>query len=187
MLEDESSKSEIQTDIYFYGRTKGRVDYKYRFLSNFYVAAFVINDKEYSTVEHYFQSAKHIGCELEEKIRLAKTPMQAKKLAWSRKACPGWETRKEAVMFRALIAKFGQNPDIAERLLATGDALLHEDSPYDTYWGVKGLDRLGKLLMIARNELRKGTAEVCEHTLLNKEMTNICKYGTVQAVIDNAW
>ncbi|MDW7777337.1 MAG: NADAR family protein [Methanosarcinales archaeon] len=57
-------------DIYYYEGTKGRVEGKYRFLSNFYYAKMVIHGKEYTTVEHYFQSMKHSGTDLEEKIRL---------------------------------------------------------------------------------------------------------------------
>ena len=41
-----------------------------------------------------------------------------------------------------------------EKLLATGDVELHKDSPTDTYWGIKGLDKLGKFLMKIREELK---------------------------------
>ena len=121
-------------DIYFYERTEGRIDGKYRFLSNFYKANMVINNKEYSTVEHYFQSIKHVGTELEEKIRLAATPIKAKKLAWTRELPSDWGQNKEDVMLLALRAKFSQHPKLAEKLMDTGDASLHEDSPTDMYW-----------------------------------------------------
>jgi ribA/ribD-fused uncharacterized protein len=140
-------------DIYFYEGTKGRVDGKYRFLSNFYHAMMVIHGKEYTTVEHYFQSMKHVGTDLEEEIRLAPKPMDAKELAWTRPLPPDWEGMKEGIMLVALRAKFGQHPGLARKLLDTGDARLHEDSPTDRYWGVKGLDRMGILLMQVRDEL----------------------------------
>ena len=145
----------MSDDIYFYERTKGRTDGRYRFLSNFYEAMIIIDNKEYATVEHYFQSIKHAGTELEEMIRLASTPAKAKKLAWTRELTPDWPEIKEDVMLRALRAKFSQHPFLMAKLLATGNARLHEDSPADVYWGVKGLDRSGKLLMIVRDELRK--------------------------------
>ena len=137
------------------GDKTGIADGRYRFLSNFYKAIMIINSKEYATVEHYFQSMKHAGTKLEEKIRLASTPEKAKKLAWTRELPPDWPEMKEGVMLRALRAKFSQHSKLADKLLATGNARLHEDSPTDMYWGVKGLDRSGKLLMIVRSELRK--------------------------------
>lgn len=142
-------------DIYFYERTKGRTDGRYRFLSNFYKAMMNIDNKEYATVEHYFQSMKHAGTDLEEIIRLASTPVKAKKLAWTSELPPNWHEIKEDVMLKALRAKFSQHSILGARLLATGNARLHEDSPTDMYWGVKGLDKSGKLLMILRDELRE--------------------------------
>jgi len=142
-------------DIYFYGRTRGRVLGKYRFLSNFYKAKITIDGKDYPTVEHYYQSKKHTGTELEEKIRLAPTPMKAKKLAWSKEPPADWEQKMEEIMLLAIRTKFSQNHDLTKKLLETGDADLHEDSPTDHYWGVKGKDRLGKLLMIVREEIHK--------------------------------
>ncbi len=57
-------------------------------------------------------------------------------------------------MKNGLRAKFTQNSDLKEKLLATGNAVLHEDSPTDMIWGAKGKDMLGKLLMQIREELR---------------------------------
>jgi len=142
-------------DIYFHEKTKDRTDGEYWFLSNFYKAVMIIDNKEYATVEHYFQSMKYAGTELEEIIRLAFTPAKAKKLAWTRELPPDWPGIKEGVMLTALRAKFSQHSKLAAKLLATGNARLHEDSPTDMYWGVKGLDRSGKLLMIVRDELRE--------------------------------
>ena len=140
-------------DIYFYERTKGRTDGRYRFLSNFYKAVMIIDNKEYATVEHYFQSMKHAGTELEEMIRLASIPVKARKLAWTRELTPDWSEIKECVMLKGLRVKFSQHSGLGAKLLATGNARLHEDSPTDMYWGVKGLDRSGKLLMIVRGEM----------------------------------
>lgn len=66
-----------------------------------------------------------------------------------------WEEIKEEVIKEGLYAKFSQNPDLREKLLNTGDAILHENSPRDKYWGVRGQDRLGKLLMELREKLKE--------------------------------
>ncbi len=141
--------------IYFYGYKWGRVDEEYEFLSNFHEDPFVLDGNEYATVEHYYQSKKFEGTEYEEKVRLAPTPKDAKRLARAKKIREDWYEINKTVMLRALRAKFEQNPDLAKKLLETGDAQLHEESPKDMYWGVKGQDRLGKLLMQVREELRK--------------------------------
>jgi hypothetical protein len=68
------------------------------------------------------------GPEHAEKIRRALTPAKVKSLGRCRKVPirPDWEEVKEEVMLTALRAKFHQNPELRERLLATGDAELIE-------------------------------------------------------------
>jgi len=80
-----------------------------------------------------------------------------------------WANVREERMFNACLSKFAYNNDLAERLLATGDKILVEASPYDRVWGIGlaegdsraldptkwvGLNLLGKVLMRVRNILR---------------------------------
>lgn len=58
-------------------------------------------------------------------------------------------------MLCGLRAKFGQNPDIKEKLLATGTKVLRQHTGRDKYWGdggkkFTGKNRLGVLLMKVR-------------------------------------
>ena len=85
---------------------------------------------------------------------MADTPMQAKRMGQNANLRPDWEQIKEEVMLKALRAKFDQHPALAALLLRSGDGRLHEDAPWDRYWGVKGKDRLGALLMQVRDKLR---------------------------------
>jgi ribA/ribD-fused uncharacterized protein len=68
-----------------------------------------------------------------------------------------WDSKKDAVMKKALVAKFSQHPKLKELLLQTENAVLIEASPRDDYWGEgkhkKGLNRLGQLLMEIRKEM----------------------------------
>ena len=68
-----------------------------------------------------------------------------------------WEDRKLDVMTKLLKEKF-TNPDLKEKLLATGDQLLVEDNTWgDRFWGQVGgvgENHLGKLLMQVRKEYR---------------------------------
>ena len=69
-----------------------------------------------------------------------------------------WESVKDQVMFDAVLAKFTQNPDIARKLLSTGDAYLIEHTKNDSYWADggdgSGKNRLGEVLMAVRDSLR---------------------------------
>lgn len=72
------------------------------------------------------------------------------------KIVDNWNDIRDNVMRRVVWWKF-QNRDLAKLLIDTGDALLVEDSPRDSYWGVgkdgNGLNRLGVILMEIRGLL----------------------------------
>ncbi len=136
-------------EIYFYSKSK-----KYSWLSNFYPVYFKLNNRNWPTVEHYFQAMKTENIIDQERIRCLEEPKLAKHLGRSVELRPDWEEIKEDVMREALYAKFTQSEKLKEKLLATGDAILHENSPYDKYWGVHGKDRLGILLMELREKLK---------------------------------
>jgi N-glycosidase YbiA len=63
-------------------------------------------------------------------------------------------------MRRTDLTKFSQHPDLATLLLATGDAELIEDSPFEPFWGIgldgTGLNWAGRVLMEVREQLRAG-------------------------------
>lgn len=74
----------------------------------------------------------------------------------------GWLDRKFTIMYDLVRAKFEQNPDLAKKLLDTGDEEIVEFNTWgDTYWGVVlkdgklvGKNRLGEILMLVRSGLR---------------------------------
>lgn len=61
------------------------------------------------------------------------------------------------IMFEIVKAKFFQNKDLSERLIATGDAYLEETNTWhDTVWGVCngiGTNWLGQILSLVRLDL----------------------------------
>lgn len=153
-----------------------------QFLSNFAPSPFMVSGKRYETVEHYYQSRKLalLGlAELAEQARQAATPQKAKSAGGkgatrtalaqhhplkSKKAVAELgkqlyadrikpETELE-IMETALFFKFQQNPKLASRLVATGDAALGETrrragGPWEiTKDGQAG--KLGELLMRMR-------------------------------------
>jgi len=137
---------------------------KYRFLSNFSSAPIKVGNREYPTVEHYYQAMKTDSYLEQESIRLCSSPALAKKLGREVKIRKDWEEIKIIVMLRALRLKF-ENPTLREKLLSTGDQLLVEGNWWhDTYWGRcrcricegHGENKLGWLLMKVRKEIKNG-------------------------------
>lgn len=72
-----------------------------------------------------------------------------------------WDEVKIAVMREVLLAKFTQNPMLAEYLLETGDKPLMEGNRHkDFFWGIdyktrEGENHLGRLLMELRTRFRE--------------------------------
>lgn len=134
---------------------------EYRFLSNFWRAQIEVDGRKYETVEHYFQSRKARTGEDAKLIASASSPREAKRLGRRIKIRGNWEQVKLDVMEKGVHAKFQQHPELARKLVATGDVLLEEGNRWgDTFWGVDsrtgiGGNNLGKILMLVREELKK--------------------------------
>lgn len=160
--------------IKFYGHKHEH----YRFLSNFHVAIFTLQGKQWPSVEHFYQAMKSTDPDVQESIRNAETPGQAKKLGQTCTCREDWEqpvgtphmhaiftdangivvhSVKDHFMFQALTAKFTQRHELRDALLLTADHDLQEDSPTDLYWGIgkdgTGLNKLGRMLQLVRSQL----------------------------------
>ena len=152
--------TKLRPVINFYSTTG-----EYGCFSNFSRHAITLKGKRWPTSEHYFQAQKFAGTEHEEEVRKCKTPREAANMGRSRKLPlrRDWESVKEKVMLEALRAKFTQHGELKAILLGTGDALLVEHTENDSYWGDggdgSGKNRLGRLLMQVRDELRAASAE----------------------------
>lgn len=143
---------------------------KYEFLSNFYEVPFRWRGNEYPTVEHAFQAAKTLDPIKRQEITAAPTPGRAKRLGRSVHLRPDWENVKEQVMYECVSAKFHQDVSLTLALLATGDEELVEGTLWcDNEWGdckcpkcvnIKGKNKLGKILMRVREELRAELEEL---------------------------
>ncbi|MBY0523058.1 MAG: NADAR family protein [Gemmataceae bacterium] len=149
--------SEQTAVIKFYGTSS-----EHGCFSNFAHYPIRLKGKTWPTNEHYFQAQKFPGTDYQEEIRQAKSPAKAKGMGRSRKfkLRRDWEAVKDAIMREAVLAKFTQHEDIQAILLATGDAAIVENSPTDDYWGDgsdgHGKNKLGRILMSVREELRRG-------------------------------
>ena len=130
---------------------------KYYFLSNFYEVPVKYDGIIYQNNEAAFQAAKVLT--IEERMQFANlNPSEAKKLGRKVTLRKDWEDIKMQVMKDIVMAKFTQNEDLYEKLLATGDTYLEEGNTWgDKIWGTvngQGANHLGRILMEVREELR---------------------------------
>ncbi len=135
---------------------------EYGFLSNLYRSPVFYEGILFPSAEHAYQFGKAKDWEIKKYILMAPSPVAACIVGhglfpWM--VTPGWKEFRRERMAKVLGAKFEQNEDLKTKLLATGKAILIEDSKSDGYWGIgrngKGKNMLGKLLMHLRGVLQE--------------------------------
>jgi len=154
----------------------------YGSFSNYALYPVVWNGMELKSSEHGYQLSKFTDEWYREQIKTIKTPNMSRELA-SQKIKGGyvwrtalntiiqesierkveiredWDKIKDSIMYDIVLAKFTQNEKPRKLLLSTEEKEIVENSPYDSYWGCgrdkKGQNKLGKILMRVRDDLRK--------------------------------
>ncbi len=142
--------------------------------SQWHPAVFTVDGVRYSCAEQFMmaEKARLFGDE-ETRVAIlaAASPRDHKALGRKVRSFDSarWADACREVVYRGNIAKFSQNADLRELLLATGDRTLAEASPYDKIWGIgltaddpnatdrtawSGRNWLGEVLMRVRAELR---------------------------------
>ncbi len=167
---DESAKEYVTPEVWEIMKKNGKLPWnsitdfhqeEYRYLSNFYEAVVTYGGLTYKSNEAAFQAQKCMT--EEEKIPFTEYgPGKSKGLGRRVPLRPDWEAVKVGIMEEIVRAKFTQHPELASKLLATGDKVLVEGNTWgDTCWGVdlrtgQGENHLGRILMKVREELRAG-------------------------------
>jgi ribA/ribD-fused uncharacterized protein len=131
-----------------------------------------IEGEKFPTVEHYIQAMKAKEFQDEEmynKIVKAKTPKAVKAMGQKVKnfVKEMWDGKRDGITRTAVRAKFTQHPELRKQLQETGDKMIGEADPRDTYWGIgtsidsdkakypskwRGQNKMGKMLMEMRTE-----------------------------------
>ena len=136
---------------------------EYAFLSNMYEAPLTWDKRRYRNSEAAFQSAKSLDPWERAKFSVM-AGVTAKRAGKKLLLRMDWNNVRLEIMEDILRAKFTQNPELREKLLATGDLELQEGNTWhDTFWGVnvktgKGENHMGRLLMQLRQEFREEDA-----------------------------
>ena len=128
---------------------------EYYFLSNFSYSKIELNGFIFDSGEAAFHSFKDISRQSE---FVDIFPLMAKRKGRRVSLRSDWEQVKDDIMYQVVKAKFEQNDELKEKLLATENQMLVEGNTWnDTYWGIcqgKGFNVLGVTLMLIRHELR---------------------------------
>ena len=161
-----AAKTPTPNEIRFYYEWEA-----YGCFSNYARVGFELDGAWWPSSEHYYhlqkfayvpdapEQSNHLH-DIRKRIYQAITPGDAHKIAKDNQALvrSDWQWKRDDVMRRAVWRKFESNPALAAVLLGTGEAVLIENSPRDSYFGIGeegcGLHMLGKILMEVRETLR---------------------------------
>lgn len=145
------------------GKVVGFYEREFYPFSNFSSFQVEWKGRVWPTSEHAYQASHFFETapELVEEIFNAKSAHDAFKIAKanSDKAPKNWSDKKVAIMEEIVRLKLEQNPYVMSKLMQTGELLIVEDSPKDSFWGWgpdrKGRNELGKIWMKLRSEIVK--------------------------------
>lgn len=173
LLSREEKKENVKY-LFFWGHTPSKDgSVSKSCFSQWWQSAFEVDHVRYATAEHWMMAQKAVlfsDREMLEKILVAKSPAEAKKLGRKvRNFDPKvWGENCFDIVCEGNYHKFSQHPDLKAFLLDTKDRVLVEASPMDRIWGIgmaqshehaenprlwKGSNLLGFALMEVRDRL----------------------------------
>ena len=145
------------------------------FLSNWYPSPFTLDGHRFTSVEQYMMYRKAITFGDTETAQAILSTDNVGKIKALGRSVLGysdtvWNGIRQIVVYRALLEKFRQNPELKSQLLATHPHTLAECALQDKIWGIgmtmhdeyrfepdlwPGQNLLGFTLMMVREELIK--------------------------------
>lgn len=149
------------------------------YLSNWYLSEFIIDDITFSSMEQYMMYEKAIlfhDQETAEKILQTDNVAEIKALGRTVQNFDdtAWVKSREEIVYKGVLEKFRQNPELRKRLERTGEEVIAECAVKDRIWGIglsmkdedrfcverwKGQNLLGKILMDVRKDIKQGNYE----------------------------
>lgn len=137
----------------------------YNCFSNFYPCTVIVDGMRFRSAEAAFQAQK-VPLEKRRDFIFC-TPSAAKHLGRHVPLPADWDAVRDEAMHKVVYAKFSKNENLRQILLSTEDEELVEDTTgwHDNIWGdcscpkcqyIKGRNKLGKILMQVRDEIKTG-------------------------------
>jgi ribA/ribD-fused uncharacterized protein len=182
MTEPDYKRRKISTVRFFSTTNKNKElsnFYQHDVHLNYLCRWFMSSEHLYQCLKFMQPEAPVVNVEMVDFIRLQKTPYKAKiaangkpsKYNWQQTIVeerktfidkgvifdPEWDDHRIDAMRICLNVKFDQDKHCRDVLVQTGDSLLEENSPFDSFWGIgknkDGENNLGKLLMEKRQAI----------------------------------
>ena len=149
------------------------------YLSNWYLSEFTVDDITFSSMEQYMMYEKAIlfhDQETAKKILQTDNVAEIKDLGRIVQNFDdtAWVKSREEIVYKGVLEKFRQNPELRKRLERTGEEVIAECAVKDRIWGIglsmkdedrfcvdrwKGQNLLGKILMDVRKDIKQGNYE----------------------------
>lgn len=144
------------------------------YLSNWYLSEFTVDGVTFSSMEQYMMYEKAMLFQDQETVaKILQTDNVGEIKALGRAVQHFddkiWIQEREEIVYRGVLEKFRQNPELAEKLEQTGEDTIAECAVKDRIWGIglsmkdenrlcidkwKGQNLLGKVLMRVREDIR---------------------------------
>ena len=144
------------------------------YLSNWYQSEFTAGGITFSSMEQYMMYEKAVLFKDQttaEKILQTDDVAEIKALGRTAQNFDDkvWVKEREGIVYRGLLEKFRQNPELAEKLEQTGEDIIAECAVKDRIWGIglsmkdenrlsidkwRGQNLLGRILMRVREDIR---------------------------------
>lgn len=128
--------------LYFWGHQPSKTgEVTKSCLSQWFESSFTIDGVTYQTAEHWMMAAKaRLFGDEDSLLQILESPdpKTAKAIGRTVKNFDPviWDQNARRIVTEGNVAKFSQNAQLREFLVATGDAVLVEASPYDRIWGI---------------------------------------------------
>lgn len=151
--------------LFFWGHDPKKLGLEKACFSQWFIRPFTVDNHYYCCMEQYMMSEKaRLFKDMETFVKILNEsdPAIIKKLGREVRNFKSdvWNEHNMDIVFKGNLAKFSQNEDLKQILLATGKKVLVEASPYDQIWGIgmrecakaknhrnwKGLNKLGYTL-----------------------------------------
>ena len=111
------------------------------YLSNWYLSEFTVNGVTFSSMEQYMMYEKALlfqDQEIVKKVLQTDNVAEIKALGRAVQHFDDkiWIKVREKIVYRGVLEKFRQNPELAEKLEKTGEEIIAECAVKDRIWGI---------------------------------------------------